>query len=116
MRARLRTVLGAICFITGLCAANADDAKTPIVTVTGIGRLSCAHWLSNPEIEAQGNDWILGYWTASNEDGPINHMVGHNSDVDAILGEIKKICAQEPSTRLLEAVGRVYLQFQKSGK
>lgn len=82
----------------------------------GIGRQSCANWLSTPETEYEGEAWIPGYWTAVNIVNTKTHVVGSNSDVPAIFGEIKKICSAEPSTTLADAIARVYFQFQQSGK
>jgi hypothetical protein len=108
-------ILGRLCFAAILFAPVAAQSAA-MVTVYGIGASSCAHWLSSPENESEGKSWILGYWSASNEVNPNRHTVGGNSDSDAIIGETKKVCTSEPSTRLIDAVGRVYFQFQKNGK
>jgi len=109
-------------FLTALgCAislfpAYASDARTPVMWAYGIGYQSCAYWLSNAYTENEGATWILGYWTGRNMANAPDRMVGSNSDADGLTGEIKKTCVQEPSTRLMDAIERTYIVFQKAGK
>jgi hypothetical protein len=46
----------------------------------------------------------------------VNHTAGANTDVDAIFGEGKDICAKEWSINLVDAVVRVYLRPRQDGK
>jgi hypothetical protein len=99
-------------------ATSSAGAATPLTAAwqVGIGRMSCAHWLSSPQSASEGEVWIMGYWTGVNVVNDKNHMVGSHTDADAIFGETKKICTNEPSSVLSDAVARVYYQFQQSGK
>ena len=29
----------------------------------GVGTMPCKYWLSTPQLEGEGNTWILGWWT-----------------------------------------------------
>jgi|ERR1700682_2849584 hypothetical protein len=82
----------------------------------GIGIKSCEHWLSNPETESAGSNWILGYWSGMNVFHPDNHMVGSKTDGDAIIQEVRKICNQSPSTNLVVVINAVYLNFEQQNK
>jgi hypothetical protein len=98
-----------------LAPAAAQQSQLVLTHIFGIGQMSCAYWLSLPTREHEGEDWILGYWSAVNAVNTANHLVGSHSDAEAIFGEIKKICGAEPSTKLASAVARVYDQFQNDG-
>lgn len=103
----------AISFLAlGLSVAK---AQTVIYSV-GVGRLSCAYWLSSPEHEAEGRSWALGFWTASNLVNEANHTVGSSTDTEMILGEMKQVCSQEPSRGLVDAVVLVYVRLMQEGK
>jgi hypothetical protein len=91
-------------------------SQTAEVYRFGIGLESCTHWLSNPQTESAGANWILGYWSGMNVFHSDNHMVGSKTDGDAIIGEVRKICNQSPSTNLNEAISAVYLNFQRQNK
>jgi hypothetical protein len=81
----------------------------------GIGRYSCAKWLSNMDFKRDGIIWIAGYWSGLNFLSR-NKLVGMHSDWEGIVGDIKKLCLSQPSTLLATAAGTVYGQFQQSGK
>ncbi|HEX3972536.1 MAG TPA: hypothetical protein VHX19_14495, partial [Stellaceae bacterium] len=80
----------------------------------GQGLHSCANWLSRPEYYRDGEQWILGYWSALNVSG--SSAIGSHSDGEAIIAEIKLICVAEPSTGLTTAIDRVYENFRQRGK
>jgi hypothetical protein len=80
------------------------------------GFKSCAHTLSNPALERDGSEWSFGYWSGLNAANTSGGHVGEKSDIEAIWGEIKKICEAEPSTKLVDAAERVYVIFRQSGK
>jgi hypothetical protein len=106
----MRAWLAALIFVAGI---SPSEAKYWAV---GQGRSSCASWLSHPEFERDGDQWIVGYWTAMNKYNKQNSEVGSRSDPEGILGEIKKICLAEPSSVLDDVVGRVYKRFEEEGK
>ena len=97
-------------------AQNAAPTASVQSYLFGTGRMSCAKWLSHPEYERDGDQWILGYWSGVNVLNPDNHLVGMNSDAEAIFGEVKKICRAEPSTTVNDATARIYYKFQQDGK
>jgi hypothetical protein len=103
----------ATCLVVTVAPALAQQAP---FFVYGIGRSSCANWLSQPVKENEGKAWIFGFWAGLNRLNEQNHMVGGKSDGPAIVGETRKICAAEPSTDLVDAVERVYYEFQRRGK
>jgi hypothetical protein len=94
--------------IVGLVAVpvKAAWADGPDILVVGTGNLSCASWLSSHLI--RGTDWIGGYWTARNRDNAATHQVGITTDPEGIIGEVKKLCQDQPSLSLFQAVGLVY--------
>ena len=103
----------AICFVAHSTTALSDAG---FFYAYGIGKLSCANWLSQPENTLEGQAWLFGYWSGLNRMNPQNSSVGSRSDPPGIVGEIEKICRAEPSTGLYEAVQRVYDQFSQTGK
>ena len=95
-------------------AFGAANAQTAMYSL-GIGRLTCAYWLSTPEREADGRSWALGFWTAYNAVNEVNHTVGLRTKTEDIFGEVKKVCVSEPSLGLVDAVVRVYVRFFQGG-
>ena len=90
--------------------------KNPNFELYGIGRYSCAKWLSTAESHQAGINWIAGYWSGLNLLNTQDKLVGSRSDWEAIVGEIQKICVSEPSTLLATSAGRVYAQYQNDNK
>ena len=43
-------------------------------------------------------------------------MVGHSTDQLGIIGEIRKVCRDRPSTSLIGATGEVYFRMQKASR
>ena len=82
----------------------------------GIGRKSCAYWLSEKDREYAGDNWIFGYWTAVNILNSKNHLVGSTTDGDAIVLEIKNLCVKHPSQELSDATAKIYYKFIKDNK
>jgi hypothetical protein len=76
--------------------------------ITGIGRMSCAHWLSQSFNE--GEAWILGFWSA------LNHakarMVGQHTNGEGIIAEVRKVCAGRPSMTLVGAAFTAYSEME----
>jgi hypothetical protein len=68
----------------------------------------CDSWLANSLSEAEGNSWILGNWSARTNTSVFIATETPNDEVASILGDVRKICAAEPSTELSEAAARVY--------
>lgn len=81
-------------------------ASTQLFGAGGIE--SCAHWLSTPANEAEGDVWALGYWSGLNTFNDVNHLVGRTTDGEGVLGEIKKLCRESPSMLMAKAVAETW--------
>jgi hypothetical protein len=77
------------------------------VLITGIGRMSCAHWLSQSVNEGEG--WILGFWSGLNYAN--TRTVGQRTDGEGIITEVRKACATRPSMTLVGATFTVYSEM-----
>jgi hypothetical protein len=75
--------------------------------ITGIGRMSCAYWLSEPVNEGEG--WILGFWSGLNYANA--RTVGQHTDGERIITEVRKACATRPSMTLVGATFTVYSEM-----
>jgi hypothetical protein len=83
-------------------------AQQQQVLITGIGRMSCAYWLSEPVNEGEG--WILGFWSGLNYANA--RTVGQHTDGEGIITEVRKGCATRPSMTLAGATFTVYSEMQ----
>jgi hypothetical protein len=72
-----------------------------------LGDRTCANWQKDPQHYVWGGNWILGFWTGINFANE-RHDVGKTQDADGIIGEVKKICRDQPSMTLLKATVQVY--------
>jgi hypothetical protein len=70
----------------------------------------CDSWLANSASEAEGNSWILGNWSARTSTSFFVITAASGTEAATVLGDVKGICAAEPSTELSEAVARVYIR------
>jgi hypothetical protein len=102
--------------LTATWASGESQQRGNVAFIFGTGARSCAYWRSRPEFERDGEEWIAGYWGGLNRAASSRNITGGLSDGEGIIGEVKKICAAEPSTRLESAVVRVYNAFVASGK
>jgi hypothetical protein len=82
-------------------------AQQQQVLITGIGRMSCAYWLSEPLNEGEG--WILGFWSGLNYAN--SRTVGQHTDGERIIIEVRKACATRPSMTLVGATFTVYSEM-----
>lgn len=85
-------------------AAHATDLVR--VWMVG-GSTSCANWMQD---ELQGSNWLMGYWSGRNIENL--STVGSSTDGPGILGEIRLICAKEPSLSIANAAAKLYRRFQ----
>jgi hypothetical protein len=85
-------------------------AQQQQVLITGIGRMSCAYWLSEPVNEGEG--WILGFWSGLNYANA--RTVGQHTDGEGIITEVRKVCASRPSMTLAGATFTVYSEMANS--
>lgn len=103
---------GAAALIAALALAAAEPAQQS--SYAWGGQQSCATWLSNEGQRAAGNWWILGFWSGLNVQS--NGFVGHTTDTNGLIGEVKLYCEASPSTNLITAVTKVYLRFKAQGR
>jgi hypothetical protein len=75
--------------------------------ITGIGRMSCAHWLSQSVNEGEG--WILGFWSGLNYANA--RTVGQHTDGEGMIAEVRKVCASRPSMTLAGATFTAYSEM-----
>ena len=117
MKNQIRVVVLAALFILG-------DSKIALPMsafwALGVGRNSCGHWMNSPGEEGQTQIWIMGFWSGlnlannviKNEAG----SVGNTTDADGIIEEVRKVCTEQPSTGIANAIYQVYEQFLSTGK
>ena len=112
-----------ICYLILASAApflnvEASLAQTPSgqepkgqALITGIGRMGCAHWLSSQSLN-EDEAWILGFWSG------LNHAkartVGQHTDGEAIIAEVRKVCAARPSMPLADATFTAYSEMEST--
>jgi hypothetical protein len=94
------------------CSALAQEAGIS-VGMAGIGSMSCAHWRSTKEHSAEGTVWIFGFWTGLNYVAAASEQAQSGIDTNAIIAEVRKTCASDPSQTLASAVWSTYLRFNK---
>ena len=75
--------------------------------IAGIGRMSCAHWLSESFNEGEG--WILGFWSGLNLANA--RTVGQHTDGGGIIAEVRKVCATRLSMALVNATFTAYSEM-----
>jgi hypothetical protein len=107
-----RFLLAAIFLAAPVCQVSAQDAKVS-VDMIGIGGMSCAHWRSTHEHLLEGTVWIYGFWTGLNYVAAASDQTQAKIDPAAIVNEVEKTCAQQPSQTLASAVWTTYLGSKK---
>jgi hypothetical protein len=103
---RRRTILTTALLILWLMVEPAL-AQQERILIAGIGRMSCAYWLSQSVNEGEG--WILGFWSGLNYAN--TRTVGQHTDGEAMIAEVRKVCATRPSMTLAGATFTVYSQM-----
>jgi hypothetical protein len=83
--------------------------------VGGVGKDSCAKaWAATEEAEYASFAWVMGFWTGMNT--ARGTTVGRTSDGWGIVGEVKKISRDQPSTTLYQASFDVFSRLQSEGR
>jgi hypothetical protein len=100
----LRWILAAMLALASAGGAIGAEATYQV----GIGVSSCGTAFKNLEFEAVAEGWILGFWTGVNLLNEQDHLVGTGFDGNSIAGEVKKLCADEPSQSLSHATVKAY--------
>lgn len=99
-----------------MAASQPAFSQDRAVQIRGIGRSSCASWLSTPAKEAEGTVWVLGFWTGANAFSEGSGSVGSTTDAEGILALVKRRCAADPSALLMSAVTQAYIGMQTSNR
>ncbi|MDP3406593.1 MAG: hypothetical protein Q8S03_18030 [Brevundimonas sp.] len=84
------------------------------------GLTSCASWLETPSNEAQGYQWIIGFWSGRNIEasfaGREFAQVGHSTDSAGIVGEVRLVCQASPSKSLAGATIETFNRFKAENR
>jgi hypothetical protein len=107
-----RALCAVVIFAAPVCPISAQDAKVR-VDMMGIGAMSCTHWRSTQEHRVEGTVWIYGFWTGLNYVAAASDQTQAKIDVSAIVAEVEKTCALQPSQTLASAVWTTYLEFNR---
>jgi hypothetical protein len=94
-----------------LAAATPEIFKSDSnMTIYGAGSNSCALGFA-PKRESETFTWIMGFWSGINAvygtEGPIR------VDGQGIVGEVKKLCIDNPSMMIAEATMKTYIRFSQ---
>lgn len=89
--------------LTFLANSPANAGIGRVVNPRGAGLLTCATAFL-PENRLASENWIAGFWTAWDM-AKINQAepLAGRSDLNGIVGEVEKICREQPSSSLLFA-------------
>jgi hypothetical protein len=74
----------------------------------GLGTMTCSYWLSTPELEGEGDAWLLGFWTGMNMVNRADRTIGVQTDGDNILRMIKHDCRETPTWLLVDVATNAY--------
>ncbi len=88
-------------------AAGAPQANAYDYMAVGVGTMPCKYWLSTPQLEGEGNTWILGWWTGLNSRND-DHWVGGHTDGNGIILAVKRECKGKPNKLLMNIVDDVF--------
>ncbi|HSR06173.1 MAG TPA: hypothetical protein VLM42_03405 [Bryobacteraceae bacterium] len=107
-----RALLAALVATSLVCPSLAEETKVS-VQMTGIGGMSCAHWQSTRARRAEGTAWIYGFWTGLNYVAAASEQAQSKIETAAIVAEVEKTCAGQPTQVLAGAAWATYLDFAK---
>jgi hypothetical protein len=98
-----------------ILAATTVAVGVDPVMIAGIGSKSCAHWMSAPELKAEGEKWALGFWSGLNYVAAVTKQQNQLIiDPNQMLVEIEKLCIQRPDRSLADTVWITFLTLNKS--
>jgi hypothetical protein len=105
----MRAAVFATTTVLGLALCGSARAESNPTWFWGIGRQSCAYWLSSGDVVKEaGEHWIQGFWSGANVFNPDDHLVGRGTDAAGIWGEVRKACAEHPSWAIFQAATKAY--------
>jgi hypothetical protein len=80
--------------------------------VFGAGSITCGEWLSSDNMQQQGSNWILGYWTGIAHDDRKSRLAANEQTEKKILKEISELCRKNPDWGLTNAVAHIYFDLE----
>jgi hypothetical protein len=107
-----RVLFAVLVFAAPVWPVLAQDAKVS-VDMIGIGGMSCAHWRSTKEHRLEGAVWIYGFWTGLNYVAAASDQAQAKINMEAIVTEVEKTCAQQTWKTLASAVWTTYLESKR---
>lgn len=110
MKKTFLAVAAAMPLISGAQQAQAYDYMA-----LGVGTMPCKYWLSTPQLEGEGDTWILGWWTGLNSRND-NHWVGGSTDGNGIILAVKKECQRQPEKLLMNIIDQVFKKMASPRK
>jgi hypothetical protein len=82
----------------------------------GIGISKCQEWATDPTMEVQTINWVLGYWSGRNNFNTRNSYVGTSMNAYEIVDRVRALCKQNPSMSINAAVNTVYNETESAGE
>jgi hypothetical protein len=82
----------------------------------GIGISKCREWGTDPTMEVQTINWVLGYWSGRNNFNTRNSYVGTSMSAYEIVDRVRASCKQNPSMSINAAVNTVYNETESAGE
>jgi hypothetical protein len=105
-----------VLFLFAASSAHAQNGQAWVVEPQDNGKsISCATALGTTgQFDPDTRFWALGFWSGQNTARLA--MVGHTTDANGIIGEIEKLCRNEPAMPYVSAVGSTYITMKKAGR
>jgi hypothetical protein len=94
-----------------LSSPSAAGETKVAVQLNGIGAMTCAHWRSTPASRAEGTVWIFGFWSGLNYVAAASEQTQANSGERAVIAEVVRVCATDPSQILASATWTAYINL-----
>lgn len=104
--------IGFFALALSLVSSHAMAGETKVtVQLNGIGATTCAHWRSTAASRAEGTVWIFGFWSGLNYVAAASEQAQPKTDEKAVIAEVVRICASDPSQVLASAAWAAYLNL-----
>jgi hypothetical protein len=94
-------------------ASEADQNPGEFGVVVGVGSMNCRQWLSSSEAKEKGDNWLLGWWTATVTNDKNRSSTVTKMTEKEILTETKELCKMAPETVLTNAIAQIYFKFER---
>jgi hypothetical protein len=104
--------IGFFALALSLFASPSVAGETKVaVQMIGVGAMTCAHWRSTAASRAEGTVWIFGFWSGLNYVAAASDQAQANSEEKAVIAEVVRVCATDPSQVLASAAWAAYLNL-----